>query len=147
MNDNPQVPTPALLQYALLRLHVPSEVASHNEVFPRVPTHRTSPSIYLTVLLHPMERRGKSTEFDAAQYKEIKELVHRGTWRGVLRDGLPANANILSVCFVLTIKDVEYDCPIYKARFVVQVHLDKEKNSLIHDSNITKHSSIRIVVQ
>ena len=58
---------------------------------------------------------------------------------------LPNDVNVLGGRFVLAIKDAESDSPVFKARFVVKGHLDREKESLVHDSNNMKQYSIRLV--
>jgi hypothetical protein len=45
---------------------------------------------------------------------------------------LPTGVNVLNGRFVVTIKDVGTEKEIYKARYVVQGHRDKEKTSMVH---------------
>lgn len=105
-----------------------------------------TPRILITEVLTPRDVRGDSSEFTAAKKREIEGLISRGTWKLVLRDDVPKNANILGGRFVLTIKDAETDKPIFKAIYVVQGHRDKEKNFLVHDAQTMRQSSIRMVI-
>lgn len=104
-----------------------------------------TPRILLTELLKPNDPRGYSPEFVAAKKKEMDGLLRRGTWKVVLRDEVPSGANILGGRFVMSIKDTETDEPVYKARYVVQGHRGKEKNTLVHDAQTMRQSSISMV--
>lgn len=64
----------------------------------------------------------------------------------VLKDEMPDNENVIGGRFVLAIKDGGTDREIFQARFVVQGYRDKMKNSLIHDSSTTKHSSTKLLI-
>lgn len=48
--------------------------------------------------------------------------------------------------FVITIKDVETDNPIYKARYVMHGHKDRDKSSLVHDATTANQSSTKMLV-
>ena len=97
-------------------------------------------------MLHPNDPRKDSPEFKEAIRKEIDDLIKRGTWKVVCRSEVPDDANILGGRFVLAIKNPDTDEVIYKARFVVQGHKDKDKDLLIHDSPTISVSSIRILI-
>ena len=55
----------------------------------------------------------------------------------VCKDDIPHDANVLGGRFVLAIKNVGTDGELFRARFVVHVHTDAEKNILVHNSTIT----------
>jgi hypothetical protein len=58
---------------------------------------------------------------------------------------MPANGNHLGGRFVITIKDIGKDREIYKARYVVQGHRDKEKTSMVHHNTTAKQQSTRLL--
>jgi Reverse transcriptase (RNA-dependent DNA polymerase) len=59
---------------------------------------------------------------------------------------LPTGANVLNGRFVVTIKDVGTEKEIYKARYVVQGHRDKEKTSMVHHNTTARQQSTRLLI-
>ena len=105
---------------------------------------KPSPNIYLTEVIHPSDPR--AAKFDSAKKKEIEGLIKRGTWKIVLRDEAPKNANILGGSFVLAIIDSYIEKEVWKARYVVQGHKDKLKTSLVHDVSTARQFSVKMLV-
>lgn len=103
-------------------------------------------NVNLTETLHPRDPRGNMPMFTEANRKEIKGLLEKGTWKVVLKREVPADAKMLSGRFVLTVKNANTDEEVYKARYVVQVHRDKEKKFLVHDSTNLRQRSNRLLV-
>ena len=79
---------------------------------------------------------------DAIQ-KEIEGLLKRGTFKIVVREEIPRNLNILDGRFILVIKNPNTREEIYKARFVVQGHRDRDKAFLVHASPNLRQESVR----
>lgn len=104
------------------------------------------PNILLTEILAPNDKRGESPIFDLAKAKEIVELLDRGAFRVVLKEDLDKSANVLGGRFLLTIKHKDTDKEMFKARFVVQGHLDREKAFLVHASTTASQQAIRLLV-
>ncbi len=102
--------------------------------------------VFVGKVLHPADRRARSGLFDDAKAKELEGLARRGFYEVVLREDVPAGANVMGGRFVLAIKNVGTGEEVYKARFVVQGHTDAEKNLLVHNSTNLKQSSVRILV-
>lgn len=100
----------------------------------------------ITEVLHPRDPRNNSKETLNAKRKEIEALVHRVTWKILLKDELPKDSNIINGRFVMDIKDVETNEPDYKERFVAQRHRDREKSVLIHNSTTVRQISIRLLL-
>lgn len=121
---------------------------SSMEQFVSRPHHRkTAPfQIHITEVLRPRDPRCSNADATKAKQKEIAELIKRGTWKIVLAEDIPLNANVMNGRFVMDIKDVETNKPFYKARFVVQGHRDQYKENLVHNSTKVRHSSIRTIV-
>lgn len=99
-----------------------------------------TPEAWITEVLHPRDPRNNCTDADKAKRKEIEALVKRGTWKIVFKDEVPQDANVIRGRFVMYIKDTETDKPYFKARFVAQGHLDREKSTLIHNSTTVRQS-------
>jgi Reverse transcriptase (RNA-dependent DNA polymerase) len=78
--------------------------------------------------------------------KEIEGIFDKGTWAVTVSSDVPTGANILSGRFVITIKDVGTNKEIYKARYVVQGHRDKEKTSMVHHNTTARQQSTRLLV-
>jgi hypothetical protein len=60
-------------------------------------------SIHVTEVVHPGDPREK--DFWTAKRKEIDDLIKRGTWKVILKDEMPKNANLMGGRFLLTIKN------------------------------------------
>lgn len=100
--------------------------------------------VHLSEVIQPRDPR--AALFNDAKRKDIEGLISRGTWKVVLRDEVPDNANVAGSRFVPTIKDGGTSQEIYKARYVVQGYRDKLKTSLVHDSATSKHTSTKVLV-
>lgn len=85
--------------------------------------------VHTTKILKPRDPRMSSPEADAACSKEIEDLVRRGTWELVLKEDVPPGANLISGAFVIAMKHVEEDSPIFKARFVAMVIVTVKSSS------------------
>ncbi|MEM1283154.1 MAG: reverse transcriptase domain-containing protein [Chlamydiota bacterium] len=102
--------------------------------------------IHITEVLHPADPRAFGKLATEAKKKEIEGLIRKGTWKIVLKEEVPRDANVLTSHFVITIKDVETNQPIFKARYVIHGHKDKEKDFLVHNTTNIQQSSIRTIV-
>ena len=101
---------------------------------------------FLTETLHPMDPRSDKPEFIEAKKREVKGLIDRGKWKVVLKEEVPKYSNILNGRFVLTIKNANTDHEIYKARYVVQGHRDKDKDFIVHESKTLRQSSKKLIL-
>jgi Reverse transcriptase (RNA-dependent DNA polymerase) len=102
--------------------------------------------IHVTTSLTPGDPRYSSAAAAAARAAEIDGLIKRDTWEVVRKRDLPADANVLCGRFVMTIKNIGTPEEMYKARFVVQGHKDREKAFLTHNSATLRHSSVKLLV-
>ena len=113
----------------------------------RPPKSNVKPySVHVVEIIKPSDPRSHSKEAQQAKRKEIEGLIGRGTWKIVVEEDVPQNSNILSGHFVITIKDVETDNPIYKARYVMHGQKEKEKSQLVHIATTLRQSSTRVIV-
>lgn len=103
-------------------------------------------SVHMTELLHPSDSRGQSPEAQQAKELEIINIVNRGTWTLVLEEDIPQDANVMTGGFVVTIKDVETNSPIFKARYVIHGNKDLEKDELVHNSSTLRQYSMRMII-
>lgn len=106
---------------------------------------RPLPQVFLTEVLSIRDPRSNSPEFMAAKQREIEGLVKRGTFEVVFKEAAPKGANIMDGRFVLAVKNKDTGAEIFKARYVVQGHTDKDKNLLVHSSTNLRQSSIRTI--
>lgn len=99
---------------------------------------------FITEVIQPHDPR--AWKFSDAINKEIRGLIERGTWRVVLREEFPDNKNTLKGRFVLAIKDEGTGKEIWKARFVIQAYRYKLKKLMVHDINVIKNYSIKLII-
>jgi Reverse transcriptase (RNA-dependent DNA polymerase) len=78
--------------------------------------------------------------------REVEGIVDKSTWAVTLSSEVPTSAYILNGRFVVTIKDVGTEKEIYKARYVVKGHRDKEKTSMVHHNTTARQQSTRLLV-
>jgi transposase InsO family protein len=88
----------------------------------------------------------RASQFTEAKRKEVLGLIERGTFGIQLACDAPPRPNILPSRFVLTVKNVETDRPVFKARLVVGGHRDREKSTLVHDSQTVRASAVRMLL-
>jgi transposase InsO family protein len=118
----------------------PAPIADPNPDPPTGPV-----AAFVTETVHPGDDR--ESMFDAAKRKEILGLIDRGTFQLVVRpedDG--EKLNVLPSRFVLAIKRKDDGEEVLKARFVIGGHKDIWKKALVHISNATQQTSIRILM-
>lgn len=102
--------------------------------------------IFMTEIISNDDPRAQCEEMNDAKRKEIRDLLRRGTFRAVLIDEVPPDANVIPGRFVLAIKS-KLDGKIkFKARFVVGGHRDKLKEFMVHSSQTLQPQSIRILL-
>lgn len=73
-------------------------------------------------------------------------MIARGTFEWVLRKNVPNNAKILRKRFVLVIKRPGTSSEIFKARLVVQGHLDPLKGVILTEAPTLKNVSVRVII-
>ncbi len=64
----------------------------------------------------------------------------------VSEEDVPKGANVNTGSFVVTIKDVETENPIFKARFMAHGNRDSERDQLVHDSTTARQISVRLLI-
>lgn len=77
---------------------------------------------------------------------EIHGLLDRETFKFILREDVPPDANILPDRFVLSIKSTEDSETEYKARYVIGGHLDRMKDIMVHSATTLHPQSIRLLL-
>lgn len=103
------------------------------------------PRILITEILRPRDARINMPGFVEAKKRELDGLIQKDTWEIVMKDEVPDDANILGARFVLALKYTEKESPVFKARFVVQGHRDREKAALLHESTNMRQTSIKVL--
>jgi hypothetical protein len=89
--------------------------------------------------------RADDPRFRDAILTEFRGLLSRGVFNLVSESELPRGANVLGSRSHLTIKSTNEDVR-YKARLVVQGHLDSEKEFIVPEAPTLSHLSLRIIV-
>lgn len=102
--------------------------------------------MYPTEILHPRDPRANGPEMGAAVRKEIKGLLDRGTFKVILREEVPPDANVLPGRFVLAIKSSIDGEVKFKARYVIGGHRDKLKHMMVHSATTLQPQSIRLLL-
>jgi hypothetical protein len=78
---------------------------------------------------------------------KLAGLFQRGTFKLVPKSELEGNnPNIVPSRFVLAIKRKDNGEEVYKARFVLGGHRDRDKRHIVHSATNLKQSSIRILL-
>ena len=108
---------------------------------PQLPQYRA----FLTEVLPPNAPQGDEPHFVAAKEKEIKGVQANSTYEVVFKEDVPSDAKILGGRFVLSMKNKNTKEKVAKARFVVQSHLDKDKNQFLHTGTNLRHHSVRLL--
>ena len=78
--------------------------------------------------------------------EKIEGLIRRGAWEVVMNEYIPAGANMSNGRFFVTIKNMETDTLIYKARVVLQGHKDMEQTQPVQNSTTVRRSLTRLLI-
>jgi Reverse transcriptase (RNA-dependent DNA polymerase) len=103
-------------------------------------------AIHISETIKKNDPRYNSPGVQEAMRREIEGIVDKGTWAVTVSSEVPTGANILNGRFVFIIKDVGTEKEIYKARYVVQGHRDKEKTSMVHHNTTATQQSTRLLI-
>lgn len=103
-------------------------------------------SVFLTEVLDPTDPRTSSIQMTTAKRAEIRGLLERGTFRIILREEVPPDANVLPGRFVLAIKSTEDGETKFKARYVIGGHRDRMKAMMVHSAATLQPQSIRLLL-
>ena len=95
--------------------------------------------IFITEIIPQKDPRSQTPEMQKAKLDEIRNLMKRGTFKVVLKEDIPDDANVLPGRFVLALKSDIDGKIIHKARFVIGGHRDKLKNFMVHSSQPCSH--------
>ena len=101
---------------------------------------------HATEVLKPYDPRCRSEMMSEVKKREIQGLLNRGTFKIIMREDIPHNANVLPGRFVLAIKSTEDGEIKYKARFVMGGHRDKFKHLMVHNSSTLQSHSVRLLL-
>lgn len=104
------------------------------------------PSVLITEVLTPNDPHSTSGDFDQAIADEIVGLLNKREFRVVVKQEIGEGANILGGRFVLAIKNKGTDKEMFKARYVVQGHMDRDKEWLVQNSKTVSQQAIRLLI-
>ena len=102
-------------------------------------------AILLTEVIDKNDPRSQSSEMKTAMLNEIKDLLHRGTFKVIFEEELPDGANDLTARFVLAIKSNAHGLIKYEERYVIGGHRDILKHYLVHGAQTLQPSSVRLL--
>ena len=102
--------------------------------------------VYLTEIISKGDNRANSKEMTKAKRQEIMSLLERGTFKVILREEIPKDANVLPGRFVLALKSTEDNNVKYKARYVIGGHRDRLKHMMVHSTSTLQPASIRLLL-
>lgn len=137
---------PAKLPSISSLLSKPPPLSEQNRQISRAELRRqhNSPLTFFTETIFPHDPRSKL--FDEAKIKEIKGLIDRGTFQIILRRDAGEDPNIIPSRFVLAIKHKKNGQDIFRARFVVGGHKDRDNGHIVHSATNLKQTSIRLLL-
>eukprot|EP00171_Calliarthron_tuberculosum_P023469 IDg23469t1 len=101
---------------------------------------------YLSEIIDAKDPRAASKEMSDAKKKEVRGLLERGTFKLILHEEVPSDANVLPGRFVLAIKSTEDGKVKFKARYVIGGHRDKLKKLMVHNAVTLQPQSIRLLL-
>lgn len=102
--------------------------------------------ILATEILGSNDERCNSKEMKRAKLKEIQNLIKRKTFKAILKEEIPADGNVLTGRFVLTIKSTVDGKIVFKARYVIGGHRDKFKHFIVHSLATIQPNSVRLLL-
>lgn len=76
----------------------------------------------------------------AAKKEEMSNVFRSGTCKIMLKEEVPADGNVLSGRFVLSINSSEDGIIKYKARYVIGEHRDKFKDMMVYSNSALEPS-------
>ena len=88
----------------------------------------------------------RNEQADRARKQKIENLELRGTLEIVLEEDVPPGLNIISGSFVIAIKELYTEKPIFKAQFAARDHHDAEKHNLVLDSTNVHQNYVRLLI-
>lgn len=77
--------------------------------------------------------------------KELAGLLKQEAYKILRKEYHTRDENIIGCRFSVCIKNAETNFPLYKACFIAQGHMDKEKGSMVHHTTILHQSLIRMI--
>jgi len=107
---------------------------------------REEQNVFLTEIIDRKDSRATSPEMTAAKQAEVRDLLRRGTFKVILREDVPSDANVLPGRFVLAIKSTEDGKIKHKARYLIGGHRDRLKHMVIHLASTLQPQSIRLLL-
>lgn len=78
-----------------------------------------------------------------AKNAEIRNLLERGTFRALIKEDIPPNANVLPGRFLKTIKLSEEDEVKFMACYVIGSYFHRYKNMMVHSATTLQPQSVR----
>jgi len=103
-------------------------------------------AVMLTEVISNQDPRASAPEMAEAKRAEIRGLLERGTFKVILREEIPKDANVLPGRFVMSIKSSEDGEVKWKARYVIGGYRDRLKHLMVHTTQTLQPSSVRLLL-
>lgn len=99
---------------------------------------------YLTEIIIEEDRRASSYEIGDAEKAEIRNPLARETFKVVIKEDTPINANVVLGRLVLAINYSEDDKVKFQACYVAGGHRNRYKNVMVHSATTLQPHSDRL---
>ncbi len=100
----------------------------------------------MTKVVNENDPRAETPEMREAIQIEVRDQLHRETFKVIIREELPNGANALTARFVLAIKSNSDSEIKYKARYVIGGYSDTLKHYMVHGAQRLRVSSARLLI-
>ena len=102
--------------------------------------------VYMTDIIPNRNVRARFDEMTEAKRQDIMNRLERGTFKVILHENIPRDANVLPGRFVLALKSTENGKILHKARYDIGSHRDRLKHMMNHSTYTVQPSSIRLLL-
>lgn len=102
-------------------------------------------TVLLTEIINAKDPRANSREMSQVKKDENRGLLDRGTFRIILREEIPQDADVLPGRFVLAINSSTDGQIKFKALYVIDGHRDRMKDLMAHNAATLQSQSIRLL--
>lgn len=87
---------------------------------------------YMTKIQSSRSPRAHEPRMTTAKKAKLRELLERGTFKGILKEEISLDGNVLPGLLVLTIKYTEDGQETFKAQYVIGGHRNRVKHLMAH---------------
>lgn len=100
----------------------------------------------LTEIIELIDPLSQSIQLLSAICKKVQDLMNKKNISESEYDKTATGSNVVSTRFVFSIKNVRTAYQSHNGRLVVQGHLRRDNNCIVHERTSVKHSSLQIIL-